>query len=96
MLDRLDQRVVFGGSAVRGVRIRMDRRTDLGALGAGGELKTAYMRTKGQAQAHLINLSIPSLIVRPSVVYGHDGDSAKMFRLLARMPIIAVPGQGES
>lgn len=68
----------------------------ISALGAGGELKTAYMRTKGQAQAHLINLSIPSLIVRPSVVYGHDGDSAKMFRLLARMPIIAVPGQGES
>lgn len=68
----------------------------ISALGAGGELKTAYMRTKGEAQAHLINLSIPSLIVRPSVVYGHDGDSAKMFRLLARMPIIAVPGQGES
>ena len=68
----------------------------ISALGAGGELKTAYMRTKGEAQTHLINLSIHSLIVRPSVVYGHDGDSAKMFRLLARMPIIAVPGQGES
>lgn len=68
----------------------------ISALGAGGELKTAYMRTKGQAQAHLINLSIPSLIGRPSLVYGQDGDSAKMFRLLARMPVVAVPGQGES
>ena len=68
----------------------------ISALGAGGELKTAYMRTKGQAQAHLIKLSIPSLIVRPSLVYGQDGDSAKMFRLLARMPVVAVPGQGES
>ncbi|MBS1174505.1 MAG: hypothetical protein H6R05_636 [Burkholderiaceae bacterium] len=68
----------------------------ISALGAGGELKTAYMHTKGEAQAHLINLSIPSLIVRPSLVYGQDGDSAKMFRLLARMPVVAVPGQSES
>ncbi len=68
----------------------------ISALGAGGELNTAYMRTKGQAQAHLLNLSIPSLIVRPSLVYGQDGDSAKMFRLLARLPVVAVPGQGES
>ena len=68
----------------------------ISALGAGGELNTAYMRTKGQAQAHLLNLSIPSLIIRPSLVYGQDGDSAKMFRLLARLPVVAVPGQGES
>ena len=68
----------------------------ISALGAGGELNTAYMHTKGQAQAHLLNLSIPSLIIRPSLVYGQDGDSAKMFRLLARLPVVAVPGQGES
>ncbi len=68
----------------------------ISALGAGGALNTAYMRCKGEADAHLLTLPLNATIFRPSVVYGADGAAAKMFRLLARLPILFVPGQGES
>lgn len=68
----------------------------ISALGAGGDLNTAYMRTKFEADAHLLSLPVRSNILRPSVIYGQEGDSAKMFRLLARLPVLTVPGHGES
>ena len=84
-------KAIFGACAQMGCKV-----VHISALGAGGSLDTAYMRTKGEAEKHLLSLAIPSLIMRPSVVYGQDGDSAKMFRLLARLPVLAVPGRGES
>lgn len=35
------------------------------------------------------------LILRPSVIYGEDGGSAKLFRFLARMPIHCLPAGGK-
>lgn len=47
----------------------------ISALGAAAD-DLAYMRTKGEADAHLQSLSLSYLFFRPSVVYGHDGESA--------------------
>ena len=68
----------------------------ISALGAGSRDDLAYMRTKGEADAHLQSLSLSHCIFRPSVVYGHDGESATMFRQLAASPVLVVPGRGES
>lgn len=66
------------------------------ALGADSQSEFMYMRTKGTADEHLQQLPIDWTIIRPSVVYGADGESATMFRRLADMPILFVPGQGEA
>lgn len=68
----------------------------LSALGAHSDSQFTYMRTKGMADEHLQNLPINWTIFRPSVVYGDDGDSAKMFRKLSDLPILVVPGKGEA
>lgn len=68
----------------------------ISALGAGGRDDLAYMRTKGEADAYLLSLPLSGCIFRPSVVYGHDGESATMFRRLAALPILVVPGRGEA
>ena len=68
----------------------------MSALGAGGALNTAYMRTKGEADVHVQSLPLNWTIVRPSVVYGQDGESATMFRRLASLPVVCVPGRGEA
>lgn len=67
------------------------------ALGVDQGIETPYFQTRRAAEAFLNNLpeSIKHLIVRPSVIYGEDGASAKMFRLLASLPIHALPGGGK-
>ena len=78
------------------VQSNVQRVIQISALGAGSRDDLAYMRTKGEADAHLQSLPLSSCIFRPSVVYGHDGESAIMFRRLAALPILVVPGRGEA
>ncbi|AXF86455.1 hypothetical protein DTO96_102209 [Ephemeroptericola cinctiostellae] len=78
------------------VQSNVQRVIQISALGAGGRDDLAYMRTKGEADAHLLSLPLNGCIFRPSVVYGHDGESATTFRRLAALPILVVPGRGEA
>ena len=78
------------------VQSNVQRVIQISALGAGGRDDLAYMRTKGEADAHLQSLPLNACIFRPSVVYGHDGESATMFRRLATLPVLVVPGRGEA
>ena len=78
------------------VQSNVQRVIQISALGAGGRDDLAYMRTKGEADAHLQSLPLNACIFRPSVVYGHDGESATMFRRLAALPVLVVPGRGEA
>ncbi|MFM2288568.1 MAG: hypothetical protein RL684_1711 [Pseudomonadota bacterium] len=80
---------LFEAAAAAGVR----RVLQLSALGAvAGE--TPYFRSKLAADRRLMELPLAWQILRPSIVYGQEGDSSRMFRLLARLPLVPLPAGG--
>lgn len=80
---------LFAACAQTGV----NRFIQISALGAdGGE--TGYYRTKFAADRTLMALPLRWTILRPSLVYGEGGESSRMFRTLASLPIIPVPSLG--
>lgn len=64
------------------------------AIGADAGARAPYHKSKKLADDYLRSLDIPWLILQPSLIYGHDGPASKMFRRLARLPILPVPGKG--
>ncbi|MEJ7669678.1 MAG: NAD-dependent epimerase/dehydratase family protein [Casimicrobiaceae bacterium] len=54
-----------------------------------------YHRSKKQADDRLAALSIPWVIVQPSLVFGQGGASAALFNRLAALPVVPVPGDGK-
>lgn len=65
------------------------------ALGADETAATPYHRTKRAADDCLRGLDLDWVILQPSVVYGSDSGSGRMFNRLASLPVAAVPGKGE-
>src|SRR5205814_505728 len=51
--------------------------------------------SKRRADEFLASLPIAWTIVRPSLVFGTDGASARLFTTLATLPIIPLPGTGD-
>ena len=74
----------------------VQRIVNISALGVEGPLLTPYFQRRREAEATLFALPAPLrwLNVRPSVIYGEDGASARMFRLLAALPLQALPMGG--
>ncbi len=58
----------------------------LSALGADAQADTAYHLSKKAADDYLAALPVRAAIVQPSLVYGSDGTSARLFKALAAMP----------
>ncbi len=56
---------------------------------------SVYMQTKREADHYLSQLPCPHLILRPSLLVAIDGASSKLFRSLASLPMIGLPGNGE-
>lgn len=54
-----------------------------------------YLQTKRDADYFLSQLNCTHMILRPSLIVGIDGGSSQLFRSLASMPLIALPGHGE-
>ena len=77
---------LFEACAKAGVR----RVVQISALGADGG-DTEYFRTKYAADQFLARQPVEWQILRPSLVHGRDGASAAAFRLLASLPVIALP-----
>jgi uncharacterized protein YbjT (DUF2867 family) len=75
----------------------VNRIVQISALGIDHGIETPYFQTRRAPEAYLNNLtgSIRCLILRPSVIYGDDGASAKMFRFLARLPVHGLPAGGK-
>lgn len=67
----------------------------ISALGGTEDILAPYIRSKREADAHLMTLPLNWLIVRPSLTVGPDGESSKVFRTLASLPVVALPGKGE-
>ncbi|MFL6674562.1 MAG: SDR family oxidoreductase [Massilia sp.] len=58
----------------------------LSALGADRDADTGYHLSKKAADDYLASLPLRACIVQPSLVYGKDGTSARVFKALASMP----------
>lgn len=73
------------------------RIVQISALGIDKGIETLYFQTRRAPEAYLNNLpdTLRWLILRPSVIYGEDGASAKMFRFLAGLPVHSLPAGGK-
>ena len=73
------------------------RIVQISALGVDKVIETAYFQTRHAPEAYLNALpdNMRWLILRPSVIYGEDGASAKMFRFLAGLPVHSLPAGGK-
>lgn len=81
---------LFAACAAAGVR----RVVQISALGAErGE--SGYFRSKRAADEYLAALPLHWTIVQPSLVYGEGGTSARLFNLLASLPVTPLAGGGE-
>jgi uncharacterized protein YbjT (DUF2867 family) len=58
----------------------------LSALGADAQANSAYHLSKKAADDYLASLPVRAAIVQPSLVYGSEGASARVFKALASMP----------
>ena len=82
---------LFSACAAAGVRHVIQ----ISALGADEGAQSAYHRSKRAADDHLRSLPVRSTIVQPSLVFGIDGASARMFGTMASLPLIPLPGRGD-
>ena len=73
------------------------RIVQVSALGIDKGIETAYFQTRRAPEAYLKALpeNLRWLILRPSVIYGEDGASAKMFRLQASLPFHTLAAGGK-
>jgi uncharacterized protein YbjT (DUF2867 family) len=83
-------RALFAAAAQSGIK----RIVQISALGAGSGINTAYMQTKQAADEFLQTLDMDWAILRPSLIYGKDGASTRMFMLLSHMPLLMLPDGG--
>ncbi|NMK46979.1 SDR family oxidoreductase [Achromobacter sp. Bel] len=80
---------LFDAARIAGVRGIVQ----LSALGA-EHGDTPYFQSKRAADDHLRSLPIAHHILRPALVYGREGASARFFRALATAPIHPLPAGG--
>lgn len=70
------------------------RVVQVSALGADPRADTAYLSSKGRADAALHALPIAHTVVLPSLVFAPQGLSTRWFALLAALPLTPLPGDG--
>jgi uncharacterized protein YbjT (DUF2867 family) len=80
---------LFSACASAGV----SRVVQVSALGA-EHGATGYFRSKRRADEYLMQLKLDWTIVQPSLVFGVGGTSARLFTMMASLPIIPLPGSG--
>lgn len=71
---------------------RVARIVHLSALGVGTGLSGGYMASKLAAEAALAAHAVDYAIVRPGLLVDDACPSTRLFQLLARLPVIALPG----
>ena len=72
-------------------RLGVRRVVQVSALGSRPDAATGYWRSKGAADADLLARRLDATVVRPSLVYGDEGASSVMFRMLATLPVLMMP-----
>jgi uncharacterized protein YbjT (DUF2867 family) len=84
-------RALFAACNAAGVK----RVIQISALGAEERALARYHRSKYAADEFLMRSPLDWVVVRPSLVYGEGGSSARMFDMLASLPLVPLPGRGE-
>lgn len=84
-------RALFSACLAAGVR----RVLQVSALGADDAARSGYHRSKKAADDFLVRLPLSCVVIQPSLLYGPGGASARLFTLLASLPLIPLPGRGE-
>ena len=82
---------LFRACEIAGVK----RVIQISALGADGQAVSHYHRSKKAADDALRACKLDWIIVQPSVVFGSDGASTRLFLRLASMLLIPLVGDGE-
>lgn len=83
-------RALFAAAAQTGVT----RIVQISALGVGTGISVPYMQRRQVADEFLQTLELDWAILRPSLIFGLDGASTRMFLRLARMPLVLLPDAG--
>jgi uncharacterized protein YbjT (DUF2867 family)/uncharacterized membrane protein YphA (DoxX/SURF4 family) len=83
-------RALFTACAAAGIA----RVIQISALGSYADAPSRYHRSKHAADRHLMDNPTDWAIVQPSLVYGAGGSSAKLFDLLASLPVTFLPAGG--
>lgn len=90
MIHDAAPRALFDACAQLGIR----RVLQISALGV-AEGDTHYARSKRAADTHLLSLNaqgkLDGAVLRPSLVFGLDGNSTRLFLRLARLPLLPLP-----
>jgi uncharacterized protein YbjT (DUF2867 family) len=81
---------LFTACASAGVKLVIQ----ISALGADEHARSCYHLSKKAADDFLAGLPLASVIVQPSLVFGADGASARLFGTMAALPLIPLPGNG--
>lgn len=81
-------------------RLGITRIVQISALGGNQDAQihkgmSPYLRTKREADRFLLQSGLCALILRPSLIVGMDGISSRFFRMLASLPVLLVPGDGQ-
>jgi uncharacterized protein YbjT (DUF2867 family) len=72
----------------------VQRVIQISALGADAGARSQFHLSKRRADQHLSELPLAWTIVQPSLVFGPDGASARLFTALACLPYIPLVGNG--
>lgn len=91
LLHRQAPAALFAACASADVK----RVIQISALGADEHAQSGYHLSKRAADEVLLTLPIAAAIVQPSLVYGAGGTSARLFGVLASLPLIPLPGRGD-
>ncbi|WON74612.1 SDR family oxidoreductase [Nitrosospira sp. Is2] len=83
-------RALFAASAAAGVKV-----VQISALGADERASSRYHLSKKAADDALLASSKKAVVVQPSLVYGPGGTSARVFNMMASLPLIPLPGAGD-
>lgn len=76
-------RALFDLAAYNGVRV-----IQLSALGAGDQPDIPFLASKAAADDHLLDLDVPAVVLRPSLVLGDGGASSGWLSRLSPWPLI--------
>jgi len=69
----------------------------LSALGINEDVKSMYMRTKLQGEKNILNNFDNSIILRPSIVFGHEDNFFNQFASLSQfLPFLPLIGGGQT
>lgn len=66
------------------------------ALGADADAPGEFLRSKFEADCHLLQRIPVATVLQPSLVFGEEGRSARLFGLLALLPLRVLPDGGRA